>query len=115
MAAPADRIVRVLVFRGKQRWVAQCLEFDLAAQADTLDGLWERLQMALEAERTLSASYGREPFKSLPPAPPRYLEMARRILADSEFPGELPGGGPGATMLGALWALQQPTATVLEA
>ena len=67
--------LRVVVFRGFTKWVAQCLERDIAAQADSLGELPTRLAHALLAEIKFSEERGEPAFKLLPPAPTRYFAM----------------------------------------
>ena len=66
---------RVVVFRGFTKWVAQCLERDIAAQADTLSELPAKLARALAAEIQFSEERGEPAFELLPSAPVRYFAM----------------------------------------
>ena len=68
---------RVVVFRGQRHWVAQCLEIDLAAQAERLEDLPERLARTFAAEVELARERGVDPFLGLPQAPARYWAMWR--------------------------------------
>jgi hypothetical protein len=67
--------LRVVVFRGNTKWVAQCLERDIAAQADSLAELPTRLGRALTAEIAFSQERGEPAFEMLPEAPRRYWAM----------------------------------------
>lgn len=73
-ASPVFQL-RVVVFKGQKHWVAQCLEYDIAAQARQLDDLPTMLRKSLEAELELSRKEGVEPFSVLSPAPDRYWAM----------------------------------------
>jgi hypothetical protein len=71
-----DRLeFRVVVFRGFTKWVAQCLERDIAAQAERLEDLPGRLGQALLAEIEFSEERGEPAFELLPPAPKRFWAM----------------------------------------
>jgi hypothetical protein len=70
------RTARVLVRRenasdGAPWYVAQVLEFDLATQAKSLDGLAYEIQRMIVAHIVCSEQEGMEPF-ALPPAPRQY-------------------------------------------
>jgi len=70
--------IQAVVFREEERWVAQCLEYDIATQADSMDGLYDKLGRVLAAYLGLAAEEGTAPFAGIPPAPKRYWEMYRR-------------------------------------
>lgn len=69
--------VRVVFFRGSSKWVAQCLEYDIATQADSLEQLETRLVQALNAEVEFSRRLDKQAFTRLPKAPERYWAMWR--------------------------------------
>ena len=48
---PDHSHIRVLIRNHGDHWTAQCLEYDIGAQAGDLDELRVRLMVALEAER----------------------------------------------------------------
>ena len=79
----------MVVFRGRRHWVAQCLEFGLAAQADSLGELAERLVKTFVAQADLDRERGVPLFSTLPRADERYwnmwpgLERGRREREDS--------------------------------
>lgn len=70
-----SRGVRVIVYQDSGMWVAQCLEYDIGAQASNLDTLHVRLAVALEAERQMSLEASGQPFAGIGPAPQRFHEM----------------------------------------
>lgn len=65
-------------FREGDRWVAQCLEIDVAAQGDTPQEAKSRLMETLVEHIVLAGHYREEPFHDIPPAPQRYWAMAGR-------------------------------------
>ena len=67
--------LRAVVFKGRESWVVQCLEFDIAAQAPTLETLPVHLARALLAEIEHSQRRGEVPFTRLPRAPKKYWDM----------------------------------------
>lgn len=67
--------IRVIVFKEDGQWVAQCLEFDISAQADDLDTLSERLVVTLKAEIRESLERHGKPFAGIDPAPKRFHMM----------------------------------------
>lgn len=67
--------IRTVLFREGDWWVAQCLDYDLAAQARTEKDLQYELGRILVGRIMAGAELGVEPFKGLPPAPRRYWDM----------------------------------------
>jgi hypothetical protein len=83
--------IRAVVYREDQSYVAQCLEYDIAAQATDLDMLLRRLHLTVEAEFVLCDSAS----VSLPPAPAHYHEMWRKSsVALPPIPGSASGSRP---------------------
>lgn len=64
--------IRALVYRGKMHYIVQILEFDLAAQAPSLEEIPGALFKALEAEERIAAHFGQEAFWRLPAAPKEF-------------------------------------------
>ena len=71
----ADLKIRAVLFQEEGWWVAQCLEYDIAAQARTQDDLLYELKRILAGRILVSATKGRQPFENLPKAPLRYWAM----------------------------------------
>ena len=67
--------IRVIVFSDCDQWVAQCLEYDIGAQAPDLDTLRARLSVALDMELTESIRQNDAPFAGIEPAPQRFHDM----------------------------------------
>jgi hypothetical protein len=61
--------LRVVVFREEDLYVAQCLEHDISVQAQDLNALMDRLDLALEAECALSAERSGGTLEHIAPAP----------------------------------------------
>jgi hypothetical protein len=77
MAQLADIKIRVIVFKDDDAWVAQCLEYDIGAQAEDIDTLNERLSAALKMEFKESIEQHGTPFAGIDPAPLRFQTMCR--------------------------------------
>ena len=67
--------IRVVVFRRGETWVAQCLDFDLATQARTVDDLDYEIQALLVGHVVASLKENKRPFESLPKAPSVFWRM----------------------------------------
>ena len=53
-------------------WAAQCLDYDIGAQAEDLDELRAQLEMTLYAEHRLRAGTDADPFPGIDPAPQHF-------------------------------------------
>lgn len=69
------RAIRVVVFRTGANWIGQCLEFDLATQAPTVDELDYQLQALLVGHIVASIQENKQPFENLPKAPSVFWQM----------------------------------------
>ncbi len=71
-----DRIeVNVVAFQDGELWIAQCVEYDIAAFAKSLPELPRALERAVAANLAANADLGRNALDGVPPAPPRFQEM----------------------------------------
>lgn len=70
--------LRVVIFSEEGKWIAQCLEYDIGAQADTLDDLITFLELTVKHEMRESEVRNGEPFAGIPPAPERFHKMWER-------------------------------------
>lgn len=73
--APKKLQVRTVIFREGDWWVAQCLDYDLAAQAKTLKDLAYEIQRVLVGHMVICKQEGITPFEHLPKAPEKYWEL----------------------------------------
>ena len=78
MTKAKNDVIRAVVFKDCDLWVAQCLEHDICAQADDLTEVKNRLDATLDAERDYSVSIGKKPFEGIDPAPKHYSDMWER-------------------------------------
>ena len=68
--------VSVVAFEGQAGgWVAQCLEYDISAFAETLPQLPDAFCNALIANFCINAHLGRKAFDGIPVAPSKFRDM----------------------------------------
>lgn len=72
--------VNVLIFRDCEWWVAQCLEYDIAAQARTIKDVEYEFQRVFIGRIAAAQELGIDPFEDIPPAPEAY----RKIFEDAD-------------------------------
>lgn len=78
----SDYVVDVVLFeRDPGEWVAQCLQYDIGAQAGTLPDLLYELQRSLVGHMVIAFENEIEPFVSLPAAPEEYWEKWKTAKA----------------------------------
>ncbi len=70
-----DGKLRVVILKEGDTWIAQCVEYDIGAQAKDLDELQSRFEAVFEAERAESVRVHGEEFAGIEPAPTLYAEM----------------------------------------
>jgi hypothetical protein len=74
-------------------WVAQCLEFDICAQAKTLPQLHRELVRVLVATAAVGIELGRKPFEGIEKAPAEFWRMfdqAKISIEGQEIPHRIP-------------------------
>jgi hypothetical protein len=86
--------IRVLLAKEGDYWVAQCLEYDIGAQAADLEVLGKRLIAALEAEREESIRRHGKPFGGIAAAPAYFHERWEHRAGDftPARPAKVPDG-----------------------
>jgi hypothetical protein len=68
--------IRAILFEEEPgAWSAQCLEYDIGAQAETFLDLQDELLRALVTHIAASVQVGREPFLGIKEAPRRYWKV----------------------------------------
>jgi predicted RNase H-like HicB family nuclease len=67
--------IHAVLFKDADWWCAQCLEYDIATQAKSVEAVKAELEHTLTIHMELAAKRGREPFAGLPQAPQRYFDM----------------------------------------
>ena len=78
MQSWADRLshIRVVLFEEEPgAWSAQCLDYDIAAQAQTFFDLQDEIVRVLATHVAASVQLGREPFSGIKEAPQRFWQL----------------------------------------
>lgn len=78
-------------------WIAQCLEFDIVSQGNTIEQVLNRLARNIAATVCVCEEQGLKPFEGIGEAPRRFWEMFEKatVIVDQEerplrFPRPLP-------------------------
>jgi hypothetical protein len=72
--------IRAVIFQDGDLWIAQCLEYDIGAQAPDLDTLKRRLSLAVEVEQSTSLEVHGKAFAGIDRAPKRFFDMWEKGL-----------------------------------
>jgi len=73
--APTPIVIDALAFQDASGvWIAQCIQYDIVAQAKSLPALPKALEQEIFANLCVNAKLGREGLDGIPPAPQRYQE-----------------------------------------
>ncbi len=64
--------LRVLLLKDGEFWVAQCLEFDLAAQGSTIAEAQQSFVRTFVMQALVDSQAGKQPFADFKPAPAWY-------------------------------------------
>jgi hypothetical protein len=96
-------MVRVLFIREGESFVAQCLEFDIAAQGKTITEVKRAFERTLIGQMMLDVRRGKRPFEDFGPAPRYYWEKYEQAnpVGDRE-PLSLPKEVPPAFIVGEI-------------
>jgi hypothetical protein len=71
----------VLLFKVRDLWVGQCLEYDIAVQHESLKGAAEAIEtVLLDRMRAASAGEIDDPFEGIPQAPGEYWDRYQKGL-----------------------------------
>ncbi len=71
-------VIRAVVFQEGEWLCAQCLEYNLVAQAKSLNQLSRALQRLIVAHVAVRLRHKQQPFRDLPRAPEKYWAMFKR-------------------------------------
>ena len=75
---PRKYAIRAVVFQEGEWLCARCLEYDLVAEAKSLEQLSRALRRLLAAHVAVRLRHKQQPFRDLPPAPEKYWTMFRQ-------------------------------------
>jgi hypothetical protein len=67
--------VSVVAFQEGELWVAQCVEYDIAAFAKSLPELSKAFERAMAANLCVNADLGRNALDGVPAAPERFRQL----------------------------------------
>lgn len=74
-----EPILTIYVMRDGDGYMAQCVEYDICAQAADMDNLFTRMTALVNAEKAESLVRTGEIFGGIPPAPAFFADMAARV------------------------------------
>lgn len=97
--------MRVLLLKEDDLWVAQCLEYDIAAQGPTVDAAKEAFVRAFAAQIAVALHHGEEPLATFGPAPRYYWDRfseAQRLAEPIRIPDPIETPIPPAFMINAM-------------
>ena len=80
---------RVVVFKEGDTFIAQCLEYDICAQAGDVKTLRHRMDATIEAERDFARSNGKTLIESIDPAPKHFFDMWDKAWGAAQETGVL--------------------------
>lgn len=72
--------VSVLVLREENKWVAQCMEYDISAQADSLAGVKYAFAKAFVSQVAVNLHFKKKPLQDVPKTPSFY----KKFFKDAE-------------------------------
>ena len=92
-------------YEQKTLWVAQCLDYDVAAQGETIQEAKEAFGVAFSAQLAVYIDDNQNPLEMIPPAPQEYWDKFARgdRLAD-QIPIRPPSMCPPAWMIPSISA-----------
>jgi len=73
-----EYVVRVLLIQEGSSWAAQCLEYDIAAQGNSIDDAKNAFEKTFLGQIALDVKENREPFEGIEQAPQDFWEMFKK-------------------------------------
>lgn len=67
--------INVVAYRDGDLWVAQCVEYDIAAFAATLTGLPKAFERAVASNLCVNLQLGRSDLEGIPAPPPKFRDL----------------------------------------
>lgn len=67
--------LRIVIIKRSYKYVAQCLEYDISAQGDTIPAVIRAWNAVFTSQVALDMSQGRLPLADIPQAPGEYEEI----------------------------------------
>lgn len=81
-----EQTLTIFIAREGEVYVAQCIEYDICAQASDMDTLFTRMTGLINAESEEGKRRTGRPFGDLPPAPSFYADAAARVQSSVRSP-----------------------------
>ena len=94
--------VSILLLRERGKWVAQCLEYDIATQGDSLVAVKKSFEKTFVGQILVDIHSKKQPLEGIAQAPDNYwkrFEAAERLTDRKPF--RIPNGIPPAFMIQA--------------
>ena len=88
-----ERTLNIVLMEYPEYWSAQCLQYDIGAQAQSLDDVMYELQRSIMGHFAICNQLEVEPFSNLPAAPRRYWKLwdhAKTGVSSEPSPFRLP-------------------------
>ena len=81
--------VTILFLRESDRWAAQCLEYDIAAQGESIPKAMEAFEQTFVGQIIVDVKSGKQPLEGIPQAPRFYWNQVKESvrLESSESSG----------------------------
>jgi hypothetical protein len=70
--------LRVLVLKENRTWVAQCIDYDIAAQGTSIPDALKCFEQTVLAQISINIEDGKAPFEGIGPAPEWYAQQYER-------------------------------------
>ena len=80
VAQTAEDSLRVVFVREGDYWIAQCLEYDIVAQSNSLNRLPSAFVLAFASHMAVRKALNQKPFEGVPSAPKKYFGIFERAL-----------------------------------
>lgn len=92
---PSQQVkINIVAYQDGDLWVAQCVEYDISARADSLPKLPRAFSRALAANISVNRELGREGLSGIAPAPDRFRDWFERAQMDVTAREPLPSLAP---------------------
>jgi hypothetical protein len=87
-------ILSVVLLLDGDRWVAQCLDFDIAAQGQSIKEAQESFERVFFGQIALDLEHGRSPLAGIERAPDEYWDLFKAARFTHSFPLKSPLSNP---------------------
>ncbi len=83
MSEPTKEKLRIVAFQDADAWVAQCVDYDIAAQGSDLPTVRRRIEAVINAEASYTIDKHGKAFHGIDPAPDFYESMFNSYVEQS--------------------------------